>query len=131
MVMSFVILPQAKRANDPQILINFDRSFAKYALPSLIAQFLTGPILAMRYYPDVADWFKFQNGTQDHIASKIVFLVIIILLFMRMRSKVIPRLAAGDATAMKSASRIIYWITFLAFSNVMMGLSVHTGGFAY
>ncbi len=131
MVMSFVILPQTKRANDPRILIDFDRSFAKFALPALLGQLITGPLMALQFYPNVLDWFKFQNGAQDHIASKIVFLFIILYLFVRMRTKVMPRLLAGDPTAMKSASRSTHWITFLAFSNVLMGLSVHTGGFAY
>lgn len=131
MVMSFVIVPQMKRENDPKVLINFDRSFGKFALPSLVAQFVTGPILAMRKVPNVVDWFMFQTPDQDHIASKIIFLLIIVYLFMRMRSKVMPRLLAGEDGAMKSASRMTHWITFLAFSNIVMGMSIHTIGFRY
>jgi hypothetical protein len=32
---------------------------------------------------------------------------------------------------MKSAKWITGWILFLAFSNIMMGMSVNTNGFSY
>lgn len=131
MVMSFVIVPQMKRENDPKVLLNFQSGFAKYALPSLLAQFITGPILALQKYPNVLDWFKFQNGEQDHIASKIIFMFIILWLVWRMQAKIAPRLLAGADGAIKSASRNTHWITFLAFSNVFMGMSVNTNGFAF
>ena len=131
MVMSFVIVPQMKRENDPKVLINFERGFAKYAMPSLLAQFLTGPILALQKAPNVLDWFTVFASKETHIASKIVFMFIILWLVWRMRSKITPRLLAGEDGAMKSAWRNTHWITFLSFSNVFMGLSVNTNGFNF
>jgi len=129
--MSFVIVPKMKRDNDPKAFISFEQGFMKFAFPALLAQFLTGPMLAMRKFPNVIDWFTFQSGPQDHIASKIIFIFIIVYLVMRMRSKVMPRMLAGEDGAIKSASKTTHWITFLAFSNVVMGLSVRTDGFIF
>ena len=130
-VMFFIILPKAKRDGEPEVFIEFERSFQKIGFPALLAQLITGPILATRFLPDPLDWFKFQTPDQDHVASKIIFLFIIIVLVLRTRSNTVPRLRAGDPKAMRSAKWITFWILFLAFSNIMMGMSVHTAGFSY
>jgi len=130
-VMSFILLPKAKREKNPQAFIEFERSFQKLGFPALLAQCVTGPILAMHYYSNPLDWFLFQTPHQDHIASKIIFLIIIMLLALRMRRTTGPRLQAGDMSAMKSAARLTHWITFLSFSNIMMGMSVNTDGFSF
>jgi putative copper export protein len=82
----FIVLPQAKREKKPEIFIEFERSFQKIGFPALLAQCITGPILAMHFYSNPIDWFKFQTPHQDHIASKIIFLVIIVILVLRTRN---------------------------------------------
>lgn len=130
-VLFFIVLPKAKREGKPEVFIEFEQSFQRIGLPALLAQCITGPILAMHFYSNPIDWFKFQTPHQDHIASKIIFLVIILLLVMRTRMNTVPRLRAGDPKAMKSAKWITGWILFLSFSNIMMGMSVNTNGFSY
>ena len=129
--MCFIVLPKAKRSKDPEHFIEFERSFQKIGLPALVAQLITGPILAMRFIPNPVNWFTFQTADQDHVASKIIFLFVIMVLVFRMHSNTIPRLRAGDPKAMRSATWICGWILFLIFSNIMMGMSVHTAGFSY
>lgn len=121
-VKSFIQIPKAKKSGDYSEFIEFEHAFSRFGIPSLLLQLITGPILATRYYPNPLDWFAFQNGTQDHIASKLVF---------RLQRRVLPVLASNDEKAAKSARRITHWITFFAFCNVMMGVSVNTGGFSY
>ncbi|MCP4092693.1 MAG: hypothetical protein GY747_04520 [Planctomycetes bacterium] len=130
-VLFFIVLPKAKRDKNPEFFIEFEQSFQKIGFPALLTQFVTGPILAMHFYSNPIDWFKFQTPHQDHIASKIIFLFIIVILVLRTRRNTVPRLRAGDPKAMKSAKWITGWIMFLAFSNIMMGMSVNTNGFSY
>lgn len=127
MVMSCIILPKAKRAKDPQALLAFERSFERLAVPSLAIQAATGPILANRFYGP-SEWFLWENVIQDHIASKLILLVIIIALAISMKLRVHPRLKAGDATALKSAAKHIHTVTFLSFLMVMLGTSINSGG---
>lgn len=130
MVLSFVVLPKAKKAQDPSILVEFEQSFERLGIPALVVQVLTGPILALRYAP-VGDWFLWQNETQDHIASKLLVLVIIVFLAVSMKRKVLPRLRAGETKALRAAAGHVHTVTFLSFLLILTGLSLHTGGFAY
>jgi len=130
-VLSFVILPKAKKDKDPSLLVDFEARFGKIGMPALIVQILTGPILAMRFVPDPAEWFLFQNTNQDHIATKLVFLAIIVLLAFKMKTKVIPRLKAEEDGALRSAAKYVHTVTFLSFLMVFTGLDLHTLGFAY
>ena len=129
-MISFVILPKAKKAQDPSILVDFESSFERVGVPALVVQALTGPYLALRYAP-VGDWFLWQNETQDHIASKLVILGILVILAIHMKRKVLPRLRAGEVKALRSAAKHVHTVTFLSFLMVLTGLSIHTGGFAY
>ena len=129
-VISFVILPKAKKAQDPAVLVDFEGSFERVGLPALAVQALTGPYLALRYAP-VEDWFLWQNGTQDHIASKLVILGIFVILAIHMKRKILPRLRAGEVKALRSAAWHVHTVTFLSFLMILTGLSIHTGGFAY
>ncbi|MHC4379743.1 MAG: copper resistance protein CopD, partial [Planctomycetota bacterium] len=102
-VISFLILPKAKKAQDPRILVDFEQSFERIGLPALVVQALTGPYLALRYAP-MGDWFLWQNETQDHIASKLLVLGIIVALAVHMKLKVLPRLRAGEVKALRPAA---------------------------
>ena len=130
MVLSVVILPKAKREQNPLALVEFERSFEKIGMPALLVQILTGPMIALRYAP-MSTWFLWQTEAQDHIASKVILLGVILVLAISMRLRVLPRLKAGDASALRSAASHIHTVTFLSFLMIFMGLSLHTGGFAY
>ena len=129
-VLSFVILPQARRAQDAGPLLAFERSFEKLGMPALLAQAATGPYLALKIAP-VADWFRWENSTQDHIASKLIFLGVIVLLAISMKLRVLPRLAAGEIEALRSAAWHVHSVTLISFLILIMGVSLHTGGFSY
>ena len=103
MVLSFVILPKAKKDKDPSLVVDFESRFGKIGIPALLVQVITGPVLATRFVPDPAEWFLWQNANQDHIASKLIMLVIIVVLAILMKTKVMPRLKAGEEGAFKSA----------------------------
>ncbi len=130
MVLSVVVLPKAKREQNPLAVVEFERSFEKLGMPSLLVQILTGPMIAMRYVP-MSDWFLWQTEAQDHIASKVILLGVILLLALSMKLRVMPRLKAGDASALRSAATHVHTVTFLSFLMIFMGLSLHTGGFSY
>jgi len=130
-VLSFTVLPRAKRAQNPQLVLDFERSFEKIGILSLLAQVLTGPMLALRYVPQMGDWFRWQNEIQDHIASKLILLAVMVVLAISMRVRVLPRLAAKDPGAIKSAAKHVHSVTFISFLMVLMGVSIHTGGFSY
>lgn len=127
MVMSFIILPKAKRAKDPRALFAFEQSFERLAVPSLAIQAATGPVLATRFYPP-GEWFLWENVVQDHIASKLILLVVIIALAVSMKLRVHPRLKAGEDGSLKSAAKHIHTVTFLSFLMIMLGTSLNSGG---
>jgi putative copper export protein len=131
MVLSCSILPKAKRAEDPGAIVRYFRHFLRIGYPALVVQVLTGPMLATRLIPKMSDWFAWENGTQDHIGSKLIMLPIIVIVSVQMQRKVLPRLEAGEATAIKSAAKYGHSLTFLSFLMLLMGISLHTYGFSY
>lgn len=130
-VLSFVILPKAKKDKNPGLLVDFEARFGKMGMPALLVQIITGPILATRFEPNPSDWFLWQNPNQDHIASKLIMLAIIVVLAVIMKLKVIPRLKAEADGALKTAAKYVHTVTFLSFLLVFTGLDIHTLGFAY
>lgn len=131
MVLSCSILPRAKRAGDPGALANYLRHFLRVGYPALVVQVLTGPMMATRLIPKMSDWFAWENGTQDHIGSKIIMYPIIVIVAVQMQRKVLPRLEAGDGAAIKSAAKYGHSLTFLSFLMLLTGISLHTYGFSY
>lgn len=130
-VLSCVILPKAKKDKNPGLVVDFESRFGKIGMPALLVQIITGPILATRFVPDPGDWFLWQTPNQDHIASKLIMLAIVVVLVVIMKLKVIPRLKAEEEGALKSAARYVHTVTFLSFMLVFTGLDIHTLGFAY
>ena len=130
-VLSFVILPKAKADKNPRLVVDFERRFRKIGWPALAAQMVTGPIMALRFVPDPGDWFLWQTANQDHIASKLIMLVILVALATVMQARVIPRNQAEESGSLKSAARVIHSMTFFSFMMVFTGLDIHTLGFAY
>lgn len=127
LVMSVIVLPRAKRAKDPAYFLAFERPFGRLAIPSLAIQAATGPVLANRFVPP-SEWFLWENVVQDHIASKLLLLVIMIAMTISMSLRVRPRLLANDPKAFRSAAIHAHTITFLSFLMVMLGVSLNTGG---
>ncbi|PCJ53095.1 MAG: hypothetical protein COA70_10590 [Planctomycetota bacterium] len=130
-VLSFVILPKAKADKTPRLVVDFERRFRKIGWPALAVQMVTGPIMALRFVPDPGDWFLWQTANQDHIASKLIMLVILVALATVMQARVIPRLQAEESGSLKSAAKVIHSMTFFSFMMVFTGLDIHTLGFAY
>lgn len=131
MVLSFSILPKAKRAQDPGAIASYMRHFLRVGYPALMIQTLTGPMIATRLVRSMADWFAWQDSTQDHIGSKLIMLPIIVIVTVQMQRKVLPRLESGESAAIKSAAKYGHSLTFLAFLMLLMGISLHTYGFSY
>jgi len=130
-VLSFVILPKAKKDKDPRQVVDFEGRFGKIGMPALVIQAVTGPILALRFVPDPSEWFLWQTPNQDHIASKLIMLGIIVVLAIMMKIKVMPRLKANEDGALRSAAKYVHSVTFLSFLLGFTGLDIHTLGFAY
>lgn len=131
MVLSFSVLPKAKRAQDPAGIATFMRHFLRLGYPALVLQILTGPMMATRLVKDMGLWFAWENGTQDHIGSKLIMFPIIAIIAIQMQRKVLPRLEAGEGAAIKSAAKYGHTLTFLSFLMLLMGISLHTYGFSY
>jgi putative copper export protein len=130
-VLSFVVLPRARRREDPQALLSMLQGYWGLGLAALAVQAMTGPMLALRWVPRMSDWFRWQNSTQDHIASKVILLPVLLILTLLVRRKLWPRLAAGETAAFKSAAKWLHTLTFISFLMLLTGLSLHTFGFDY
>ncbi len=127
LVLCLAVLPRALRARDPRIVADFERGFEKLGIPALVVQVLTGPMLALHYLPNMADWFRFQSVIADHVFAKLALLTLTVLLAAHARLRVLPQL---DESRLHALAWHIVPVTVIAVLMVILGVGLRTGGFA-
>lgn len=126
LALSFIVLPQALKARDPQILLNFEEGFERIGMPALFIQITTGFWMAWQISPGVATWFAFSDPIAAAIGIKLVLLLTTAGFAINARFRVIPTLSPETLPLMAWHIRTV---TALSIVFVATGVFLRTGGF--
>jgi len=125
LVLAATVLPRALRARDAGILQRFEEGFERVGIPALIAQVITGILLAMHHAPDMASWFAFDSRVGTLVFVKLVLLAATLGLALHARLRVLPEL---DAERLPLLAWHIVPVTVISVLLVVVGVAIRTGG---
>lgn len=125
LVLSLTVLPRALRSKNPRVLLDFEEGYERIGMPALLVQVVTGVWLAHRIVPNVGDWFSFATVPAQHVAFKLILLLLTLVLAVHARFRVIPNLNAQNLPVL--AGHVI-GVTVLAVLFVLVGVGFRTGG---
>jgi putative copper export protein len=125
LVLCIGFLPKALKNKDPQIILNFEKTYEKIGLPALLILVTTGIFLAYTYNVRVSDWFSFDNAIEKVVSLKLILLLCTLSLAVHARLFIIPKLNTENLTFM--ALHIIA-ITLIAVTMMIVGTFVRFGG---
>ena len=127
LVLVRVILPAARRANDPAPVREFERSFGQTAIAALVLQIGTG-LWLVSASPFIGGWSSmFREPTAaTHLAlAKLVLLVIVLAMAGHASHRILPRLSAETL----GRFAIHAWIvTVLSLVMLVCGAGIRLGG---
>lgn len=119
LVLALSVLPKALKEKNPEVVRVFEEGFERIGIPALVLQVVTGLWMAAIYVP-VNEWFSFDNVMSNHIAVKLILLLVTILLAIHARFFIIPKLNADN---LSSLGLHISAITLVALSLLFTGLN--------
>lgn len=119
------ILPEALKAKDPSIVLQFEKRYEIIGIPSLLIQVITGVFLAYRYNVTIDKWFSFSNSIEKAVSLKLILLLLTIVLAVHARFFIIPRLRPGNLNML--AWHIIL-VTLIGITMLVIGYSFRIGG---
>lgn len=132
--LAIVVLPKAARHQDAQFLLDFEASFEKLGMSALIAQAISGLVMAHRWMPDWAQIFN--HSVENPLRSisilltvKLTWLLMTILTALSAQLWVLPRLKQNlhSAKLRRIFMGHILTITLLAVAFVVTGVLFRTG----
>ena len=126
LALSFIVLPQALRARDPKILLNFEQGYERIGMPALFIQVATGLWMAWQFSPGLATWMSFSDPMTMGIGVKLGLLLATAGFALNARFRVIPNLTAETLPVMAWHIRAV---TVMAVLFVAAGVFIRTGGF--
>lgn len=122
-----VILPAARRANDAGPVREFERSFGRIGMASLLVQAITGAWL-VSISPFIGGWGSmFREPTAaTHLAlAKLLMLVIILAMAGHASHRILPRLSAETLGRL---ARHAWIVTVLSILMLACGAGIRLGG---
>lgn len=119
LILSLTILPKALKRKDPQIILEFEKSFEKIGLPALLAQVITGISMALIYVP-FRFWGSLSTPHHVYLWTKLGLLAATLLLAIHARFFILPKLTEQKLPQL--AFHIVL-VTVLAVFFVITGLS--------
>ncbi len=125
LVLALSVLPRALRTGDPGTVRDFESTYERIELPSLLVQVVTGIWLARNLVPDVGAWFSFGSPIETTVGVKLVLLAATLALAVHARLRLVPRLDEG---ALRPLAAHIVAITVVAVLMVVAGVGFRTGG---
>jgi hypothetical protein len=105
---------------------DFEEHYEKIGIPALLVQVITGIWLALRYVPDWRAWFSLASFPANHIALKLLCLLLTILLALHARLVLLPK--GVEANSMRQLGLHILGVTALAVIFAWLGVGFRTGG---
>lgn len=124
-VLAAVLLPQARAARDPGVLLGFESRFERVGMPALLVQIASGLWLAQHWLPAGAwlDWG--ESPIARLISAKLGLLAATFALALNARFRVIPTL---DAARLPLLAAHIHAVLALGVGFVVVGMLLRTGG---
>ena len=126
LVLAIVVLPRVLRERSPTELMRFEAVYEKIGMPALIAQIITGLMLAHRLLPDVSEWFNYSNPLAAIITAKLALLGFTAAFAVDAKLRVIPHLSPDS---LKDMAWHIVPVTVFSVLFVVAGASFRTGWF--
>ncbi len=122
LVLLLSILPRALRTGDVEPVRAFEDRYERIGIPALLAQVVSGFLLADRFVPGVVDAFRLADALHWIVAAKIILLLLTVLLGAHARFRIIPRLSAKRLPAL--AGHVLL-INVLALTMLVLGSFLH------
>lgn len=119
LILSIGFLPEALKAKDITIILNFEKRYERIGIPALGVQVITGIWMALLFVP-FHDWWHLSTSHHILLWTKLGLLVSTIGLAIHARFFIIPKLTADT---LPSLAFHITLVTVLAVSFVLTGLS--------
>lgn len=119
LILSLTVLPKALKQKDPQIVLDFEKSFEKIGLPALLLQVITGISMALIYVP-FRFWGSLSTPHHVYLWTKLGLLAATLALAIHARFFILPRLTEQKLPQL--AFHIVL-VTVLAVFFVITGLS--------
>jgi len=119
LILSLTVLPKALKHKDPQIVLDFEKTFEKIGLPALLVQVITGISMALIYVP-FRYWTSLETPHHVYLWTKLGLLAATIVLAIHARFFILPRLTEQKLPQL--AFHIVL-VTVLALFFVVTGLS--------
>ncbi|MBX3664317.1 MAG: CopD family protein [Burkholderiales bacterium] len=118
------VLPPALRARDPGRVLAFESTYERIGMSALVVQVVTGIWLALRWQPDMADWFALATPQSRLVLFKFTLLLLTVLTAVDVRLRIIPKLSPQTLPSL--AVRIVF-VTLLSVLFVVAGASFRGG----
>jgi len=119
LILSIAVLPKALKHKDPQIVLDFEKSFEKIGLPALLMQVITGISMALIYVP-FQHWASLETPHHVYLWTKLGLLAATLVLAIHARFFILPQLTEQKLPQL--AFHIVL-VTVLAVFFVLTGLS--------
>ena len=125
LVLAATVLPRALKAQDPDIIQQFEEHFEGFGLVALALQVITGGWLTWIYFPGFQHFLDFDSFLSTYIGIKLSLLVGTVGLAIHARFFVIPNLSKDT---LNSLAYHILAVTTLAVLFVVVGAGIRVGG---
>lgn len=125
LITSFIVLPHAKRTNNPAFAFTFIKAFNRGAHATLTIQFLVGFRLAMIYLP-ISEWFSFSTSISLTVLLKLLqwALMFVVLIIGNKKIK-----AAEESGALTIPTRVFGLLSIISLTFLVLGLNFRLGLF--
>lgn len=119
LILSLGFLPEALKAKDINIILNFEKRYERIGIPALLVQVVTGIWMALLFVP-FHDWWQLSTAHHILLWTKLGLLASTIGLAIHARFFIIPKLTVET---LPSLAFHIALVTVLAVSFIITGLS--------
>lgn len=117
----FGFFPKSFKNKNIQILSDFENTYEKIGIPSLILQVITGILL---FYFKTKDWNQLWDWNDfygRHFLLKILFLFLTVLLAIHARFRIIPNLSEKNLLVL---GLHIFGVFLLSLGFLLVGISI-------
>ncbi|MCG8373995.1 MAG: hypothetical protein MI700_10695 [Balneolales bacterium] len=119
LVAFLIVLPYARKTNDPDFAFTFIKAFDRGSHAILTIQLLIGFRLGMLYLP-ISEWFKFETHLSTTMVLKLLFWV---LLFASLIIGKKMGLSSPEKGSLKTAAQYFGLLSIFALALMVLGLN--------
>lgn len=120
-----VVIPAARRKGDIAGVIEFEKSYGRLGLASLIVQVSTGLYLTRRWVPDLGSLVQASGAAERMILAKLALLALIMMMAAYARHRIFPTLSPST---LRRFERHAWILTLLSVGLAVCGVSIRMGG---